>query len=42
MALIEFRLRYVKVSRVHSEIFYAGSDVDKPAILYVLSPTDCK
>jgi len=40
--LIEFHLRYVKVSWDNCEISYAGTDVDTSAILYSLSPTECK
>lgn len=40
--LIEFHLSYAKVSWVHCEISYAGTDVDTPAILCALSPTECK
>jgi len=40
--LIEFHLSYVKVSWVHCEISYAGTDVDTPAILYAFFPTECK
>jgi hypothetical protein len=38
--LIEFHLRYVKDSWVHCEISCAGTEVDTPAILYALSPTE--